>query len=275
MVSARGFQTANKKEQRKKKKFTYSLVTSRYFVPQLKRGVVLLRSIDKHLTEFEKDSTPISEVYKIFLDLPLEFAACKLTQRELKIAEEIVSERFDFVYGDAHGLAYLLDPRSCGDGMDVSTRTSVESFLSQWFGKDNANDVLIQLASYHRYVAELRDSSSRHWKLLIERKLRVHDFWCGLKKFNRLQDIAKQLFRCARSMSAAERNFSTHGFIHSKLRNRLDPDSVENLVHIFFNAKKVDEQELDEYTHIQDVLVNIGDEEDPDGQNHDEEYVYY
>ncbi|KAE9297822.1 hypothetical protein PR003_g23397 [Phytophthora rubi] len=121
--------------------------------------------------------------------------------------------------------------------MDVATRKSVESFLSTWFGEDQADRVLLQLSAFHRYVNELKDGSSRQWKLLCERKLPVIDFWCGLKQYDLLQSVAKQLFRCAGSTAAAERNFSTHAFINSKLRNRLDPDRVEKLVHIFFNAK--------------------------------------
>ncbi|KAG6961245.1 hypothetical protein JG688_00009192 [Phytophthora aleatoria] len=36
-----------------------------------------------------------------------------------------------------------------------------------------------------------------------------------------------QLFRYAASSAASERNFSTHGYIHSKLRNRLAPERLE------------------------------------------------
>ncbi|KAE9283859.1 hypothetical protein PR003_g27010 [Phytophthora rubi] len=225
MVPARDFQSAKTKSQRQKRKSVFNLVTSRDFVSQLKRDINLLRVIAKHLVKFEKDSTPISEVYNTFLDMPSEFSACNLTPRELKSVEGIITKRFDFVYGDAHGLAYLLDPRFCGDGMDVSTRRSVEKFMSGWFGEDKADDVLIQPAFYHGYVTELKISTSRQWKLLGEGRLPVFDFWCGLKKFDLLQEITKQLFRCAGSTSAAERNFSTHAFIHSKLRNWLTPRS--------------------------------------------------
>ncbi|ETP25445.1 hypothetical protein F441_01674 [Phytophthora nicotianae CJ01A1] len=50
---------------------------------------------------------------------------------------------------------------------------------------------------------------------------------------------------------------------------------MEKLVHIFFNAKNVDEEELDEYTHFEDALVNVEDDEDQHNTNQDEAYVYF
>lgn len=119
IVSGRNFMDVKGKQQRTKRKTIFTIVTSREFVPSLKKGSALLRVVAKHHVTLEKDSTPISEVYNTFLELPTEFGLCGLTARDLKTVEEIVQERFDFIYGDAHGLSYLLDPRFCGEGMDV------------------------------------------------------------------------------------------------------------------------------------------------------------
>jgi hypothetical protein len=220
-----------------------------------------MKVVSRQLTKFEKDSTPISEAYSAFVDLPAEFEAAHLIPRELKTVKDIVHERFELVHSDAHGLAYLLDPRFCGKGMDVATRTSVESFLASCLGDDQADNVLAQLTGYYQYVTELKDGASRQWKLLCDCMLPVIDFWCGLKQFGLLQTIAKQLFRCASSTAASERNFSTHALIHSKLRNRLDPARVEKLVHIFFNAKNMSEDEVEEKMHLEDLLLNMEEDE--------------
>ncbi|KAE8999903.1 hypothetical protein PR002_g18325 [Phytophthora rubi] len=37
---------------------------------------------------------------------------------EFGVITAILKDRFDFVYGDAHGVAYLLDPRYGGEHMD-------------------------------------------------------------------------------------------------------------------------------------------------------------
>ncbi|KAE8915213.1 hypothetical protein PF005_g25697 [Phytophthora fragariae] len=37
----------------------------------------------------------------------------------------------------------------------------------------------------------------------------------------------------------------------------------------------MNEEDLKEYTHIEDVMVNIGDNQAEDEQNQDDAYVYY
>ncbi|KAE9291857.1 hypothetical protein PF008_g25222 [Phytophthora fragariae] len=82
MVSARNFLEAKKKSQRQKRKMVYTLVTGSDFVPKLKKGSSLLRVVANQLAKYEKDSTPISEVYKTFLDLPKEFDAARAENSE-------------------------------------------------------------------------------------------------------------------------------------------------------------------------------------------------
>ena len=39
------------------------------------------------------------------------------------------------------------------------------------------------------------------------------------------------------SACACERSWSTYGYIHNKLRNRLDPQRAEKLVYVFSNLR--------------------------------------
>ena len=48
----------------------------------------------------------------------------------------------------------------------------------------------------------------------------------------------------AASSAASERSFSTFGFIHSKLRNRLDPEKVKKLVYIKTNTLQINGIEI-------------------------------
>ena len=50
-----------------------------------------------------------------------------------------------------------------------------------------------------------------------------------------LQGVALRLFSMATFSAASERNFSTFGFIHSKLRNSLTYEHVKKLVYIKTN----------------------------------------
>jgi hAT family C-terminal dimerisation region len=50
-----------------------------------------------------------------------------------------------------------------------------------------------------------------------------------------MQQIALKVFSLATSSAASERNFSTFGFVHSKLRNCLTAENVKKLVYIKTN----------------------------------------
>ncbi|KAG3004309.1 hypothetical protein PC121_g12912 [Phytophthora cactorum] len=226
MMPTRDILAVKQKAKKKTRRAVFDLVTSTELVPQLKKAIKVLKSIGVNLKRLEKDYKPISSVYKLFLDLPSEMQSVGLTAAELKSVKAVVKVRFDCVYDDAHGLSYLLD-RYMGEGMDMATRTGVEAFLESWYGDNRADDVILELTGYQKFLVEFKRKSKRRWQLLCDNKLPVYDFWCGLPQFPLLQGVAMQLFRCAASSSASERNFSTHGYIHLKLRNRLAPERVE------------------------------------------------
>ena len=50
-----------------------------------------------------------------------------------------------------------------------------------------------------------------------------------------LAPIAKAIFHLAPSSATAERSFSAMGYIHTKLRNRLLPQTLEKLTYIKMN----------------------------------------
>ncbi|RLN86260.1 hypothetical protein BBJ28_00020768, partial [Nothophytophthora sp. Chile5] len=263
----------SKKTQRE----VHDLVTPTDFVPRLEKAVGMLKIVVQHLRHFEKNDTPVSDVYKMFIDLNKEVEGCGLSSGELESVKALIKARFDFVYGNAHVLRYLLDPRFAGAGMDAVTRKSVERFLAEWHSTDKVDDVLIELATFPRFMKELQEITPRQWELLMNGKLKVYGLWCGLGRFPLLQSIALRLFRCASSSAASERNFSTHAYIHSKLRNRLASEKVEKLVHIHFNAKNIAEEELEHYNDMEDMMreAEADDELDKSSGNQLDDYHYY
>ncbi|ETV98281.1 hypothetical protein H310_08993 [Aphanomyces invadans] len=97
-----------------------------------------------------------------------------------------------FLYGGAHGLAYLLDPRLIGEGLPWGNRLSLEDIL---------------------------------FKFPVDEVPR--ESW---------DETRAQTFAVQRTSSAAsERSFSTIGFLHSKLRSRLNPKDVDKLTFIKSN----------------------------------------
>ncbi|KAG6942363.1 hypothetical protein JG688_00018149, partial [Phytophthora aleatoria] len=104
--------------------------------------------------------------------------------------------------------------------------------------------------AYHHHVRELKASQPRHWMLLCEQKIPVFDFWCGMNTFPLLQEISLQLLRYR----------------------------VEKLEHIYFNAKNICDEDIERYSHLEDLLREAGEEEDVDegnGGNESEDFVYY
>ena len=61
------------------------------------------------------------------------------------------------------------------------------------------------------------------------------------KRWPNLQKLAMKVYSMAASSASAERNFSTFGFVHSKLRNQLDPETVKKLVFIKSNSSQFED----------------------------------
>ena len=63
-----------------------------------------------------------------------------------------------------------------------------------------------------------------------------------------LAEVAMSVLSQVLSASSCERNWSSHGHIHSKVRNRLASSSLEKLVYVYSNSKMViksrDDEEL-------------------------------
>ncbi len=90
----------------------------------------------------------------------------------------------------------------------------------------------------------MTDTGAIRLKLVKDGKLTVAAFWGALHGFPLLNEIARAVFSDVCSSAASERNFSTHKFLHSLVRNRLGNEKVEKLVHLFFNKKNEVDEEL-------------------------------
>ena len=56
-----------------------------------------------------------------------------------------------------------------------------------------------------------------------------------------LADVGMLVLSQVVSASSCERNWSAHGHIHSKVRNKLEPATTEKLVYVYANSKIVSE----------------------------------
>ena len=66
--------------------------------------------------------------------------------------------------------------------------------------------------------------------MLVNRSKTILQYWqVDGKRWPNLQKLAMKVYSMATSSASAERNFSTFGFVHSKLWNQLDPETVKKL----------------------------------------------
>jgi hypothetical protein len=77
-----------------------------------------------------------------------------------------------------------------------------------------------------------------------------------------LSVLAQELLSIMPSSGAAERNWSTFGFIHSKLRNRLRNPRVEKLVYLYTNGRIINNKAA---SRVQFAASDSGDEGSDDG----------
>ena len=71
-----------------------------------------------------------------------------LNTAERSYLKALTGERFKFMYGDAHGLGYLLDPRYLGEDMEDSLKTELElSIFNERNGEATAESLARALSS--------------------------------------------------------------------------------------------------------------------------------
>jgi hypothetical protein len=246
--------TAPQKEQTS----VYAIVTDDGFVESLKKSLAILRAIDRLIVKYQSDKVPISELTPDFNGLPVEFA--KLLRDNVITDEEqvclctLAARRYNFMYGEAYGLSYLLDPRFLGETMSWQTRCDLENLLVNTPADDTTpvDDrrkelVSLEYARFKIAAEKEREQNSPQFRTLAKLEMTPLQWWLADgSDYPLLKPIATKLFSMATSTAASERNFSTMGFVHSKLRNRLAPQRVEKLVFIISNLPALDDHAVPE-----------------------------
>ena len=126
--------------------------------------------------------------------------------------------------------------------------------------------MFIQYTSFHIAALLHKNTAppSLAFCMLMERKVSVLSFWISHgDQWPCLQKLAQQVFSMVATSAASERNFSTFGFIHSKLRNCLSPDVNQKLVYIKTNNLQFTKQaSLEEQFDEEDHYDNLMPQED-------------
>lgn len=248
IVSHRDFDTTGTAKQKEQKLRIKDIITDIHFLTNLKVAIAILEPIDKLITKFQSDCVPVSDVVKAFKELPGLFGKIEsISQVEKDYLNKLTNDRFQFMYGDAHGLGYILDPRYLGEGMEREFQMQCEDLLFA-FGAatsigteqelfDRKEQMLKEYTSFRVSALQEKQTNSFRFQMLSRGSKTSLEYWLsdGVHWPN-VQKIALKVFSMACSTASCERNFSTFGFIHSKIRNSLSEESVRKLVYVKTNA---------------------------------------
>ena len=248
ITAARDFVSGNAKQKANRMRFK-ELVSKENFVGLLRKALALLRPIDALIVKYQADSVPISEVtpesiaighaYDVLLQQGV------ISETECQYVKHVCASRFQFLYGNAHGIAYLLDPRFLGSELSTEKRRSIEDIVcsiplaknKDGISTDESKEaIFLQYTDFHISATRERTLNSIRYKVLEKKSKSALQFWMSDgSTWPDLQQIAVKVFSMATSSAASERNFSTFGFVHSKARNSLATKSVEKLVFVKTN----------------------------------------
>lgn len=240
IVSRRDFVDARSINEQETLKRIQDFVLGETFVQDLVNALNILRPLQEQLARFESDRASMSQVYPAFLQLLEAYASMEgVNKKEKALISSCVNERFNAIYGDTHGVAYMLDPLFLGRNMDPVKKQEVENFIVSYCEGQRDVNVLDQLEKYKDMIGQLKDCNEAYWKLLIAGEVRLFDFWTERRQFPHLQQLAWVVFSLPVASTAPSKTFGPQGFyIHSKFHDQLPNDKLQQLTHVFCNAKK-------------------------------------
>jgi hypothetical protein len=210
LVTSRDFVTGSN-AQKAEQQAIADIITNNMFVSYLQKTIEILVPIDAAIVFYQSDEVPLSEVYQTFLvKLPSSIAAMKLiTEPERDYLFQLVQKRMELMYGDAHGIAYLLDPQYLGVGMSVEMQLKIEDLIvahpSEAFNviptREEQQSVYEDYTNFRISVLEMKHSASISAEML--QSIGPLKFWLShCDSYPSLQRLAKQVFSMVASSAA-------------------------------------------------------------------------
>ena len=103
-------------------------------------------------------------------------------------------------------------------------------------------EVFKELTDYQIYSEHQKTKNAFRFQMLVKKSKTILQYWqVDGKRWPNLQKLAMKVYSMAASSASAERNFSTFGFVHSKLWNQIDPETVKKLVFIKSNSSQFED----------------------------------
>jgi hAT family C-terminal dimerisation region len=151
--------------------------------------------------------------------------------------------RWDFMHSDIHSAAYLLDPEfwdTESKDMHPEVMTGFLNVLDKYYFSEGKGSSP-QAVRAHLQFFEFRKKRVAFANLNVQQiasKVPAHEWWEEHgNSVKELQFVAVRVLSQACAASACERNWSTFGFVHNKVRNRMDVQKAADLVFVHSNLR--------------------------------------
>lgn len=211
----------------------------------LEKAITILTPIELILYKFQDDRAPISEVYFESKHLLTDFdAVFGLSTVELEYIKKVVTERWQYVLSEAHGLAFLLDPRYIGKSMTREYREQIEELIFNFPETDNdisVNEerkraISAEYTDYVIYAKNQRANRTFKWEMLEKGNRSPLQFWMtDADDWPHLKSLALTLFSLAPSSVASEKTLCKSTLLQSSRRNKLGFDDMRRLAFVCIN----------------------------------------
>ncbi|CAG8739958.1 7474_t:CDS:2, partial [Ambispora leptoticha] len=221
------------------------------------------------LRKLQTDQPTLSTAYSELCKLKISISENTEISDDFKINSiNKGTERWkNFLYNPVIILAYKLDPRYQGRSLNSKKWDSIiEDELLRLVSSQYQENILIEYAEYvskkGHFARQCLWNSN-----LVQNPIN----WWGLFKgrYPALSEVALRILSIPATSAACERNWSTFGLIHNKLRNRLTDSKVEKCVYVQWNLRilrdlgRVDD--LNKVTDfVEDLVVNNEEENSED-----------
>eukprot|EP00644_Phytophthora_capsici_P000316 jgi/Phyca11/540145/estExt2_Genewise1Plus.C_PHYCAscaffold_40551 len=239
VVALRGFADTGALSKQEKLKSVQDFVLGETFVQDLVNAVAILRPLQQQLTHFQEDQPPLSQVFPCFVELLTVFSSMEwVSKKEKALITSCITERFNAIYGDSHGVAYTLDPLHLGEALDDAKKQGVENSIVRFCELEGHNvDILLQLQTYKAMVNELKDTSPEYWQLIQSGAMSPRDFWMERRsQFPYLHQLADAVFGLPASASASPSFGAQSLTVHSRFNRKLAPVQLQKLTHVYCNS---------------------------------------
>lgn len=209
------------------------------------RFIDLLSPVIDLISFMEYRGATVSDVRHQFFKLKATFEemihASPFLLTEEKKAIEIMLNRTKMACTDTHNAAYLLDPRYLGENLSSAELESAILLIQELSPEEDVNALVGEVTNFrskaNTFNRPILWSAAKNVKSVCKNTSDVHPvaWWTGWLKNSALYSAARKLLSMPASAASSERNWSTWGILHSKLRNRLTTSRAGKLVYIKFN----------------------------------------